>query len=123
MKNLTFLVSTLAAIAGLAVAPLAQAHASLKVSVPAAGATVDASPAEIALTFNEKVEEAFSAITLKDAAGKDVDAPKAHVDAQDGATLHLAPPTLAPGAYTVQWVAVGHDGHRRTGEFKFTVKR
>ncbi|MBW8780056.1 MAG: copper resistance protein CopC [Burkholderiales bacterium] len=108
--------------ASLGFAPLVQAHASLKASSPPAGATVEASPKDIALTFNEKVEEAFSAIALKDAGGKDVAAPKAHVDQADPTTLHLAAPPLASGVYTVQWVAVGHDGHRRTGDFKFTVK-
>jgi len=108
--------------AALGFTQLAQAHASLKASSPTAGATVEASPKDIALTFNEKVEEAFSAITLKDAAGKDVTAPKAQVDQAAPTILHLAAPSLASGVYTVQWVAVGHDGHRRTGDFKFTVK-
>lgn len=122
MKKLHLLATTLFALGAFAIAPLAQAHASLKTSVPATNATVDASPKEIVLTFNEKIEDAFSAITVKDAAGKDVTTPKAHVDTQDGTTLHLEPPTLASGVYTIQWVAVGHDGHRRTGDFKFTVK-
>ena len=98
------------------------AHASLKSSSPAAGVTVKAAPKEISLTFNEKLEEAFSAVTVKDAAGKDVATAKAKVDAADGMTLHLEVPTLSSGAYSVQWVAVSHDGHRRTGDFKFTVK-
>jgi methionine-rich copper-binding protein CopC len=101
---------------------VAAAHASLKSSSPAAGATVEIAPKEISLTFNEKVEEAFSAVTVKDAAGKDVATAKAKVDAADGTSLHLDVPTLSPGTYSVQWVAVSHDGHRRTGEFKFTVK-
>jgi methionine-rich copper-binding protein CopC len=36
--------------------------------------------------------------------------------------MKLAVPTLAPGKYTVQYTAVGHDGHRRKGEYSFTVK-
>jgi methionine-rich copper-binding protein CopC len=51
-----------------------------------------------------------------------VTAAKAHIDAADGAILHLDAPLLTSGVYTVQWVAVAHDGHRRTGEFKFTLK-
>jgi methionine-rich copper-binding protein CopC len=101
---------------------VAAAHASLKSSSPAAGAKVEVAPKEVALTFNEKVEEAFSAVTVKDAAGKDVATAKAKVDAADGMTLHMEVPTLSSGAYSVQWVAVSHDGHRRTGNFKFTVK-
>jgi len=101
---------------------VAAAHASLKSSSPAAGATVEVAPKEVSLTFSEKLEEAFSAVTVKDAAGKDVATAKAKVDAADGTTLHLEVPALPSGAYSVQWVAVSHDGHRRTGDFKFTVK-
>jgi methionine-rich copper-binding protein CopC len=101
---------------------VAAAHASLKSAIPAPGATVEAAPKEISLTFDDKLEEAFSAVTIKDAAGKDLATAKAKVDAADGKTLRLAVPTLASGAYSVQWVAVGHDGHRRTGDFRFTVK-
>ena len=101
---------------------IAAAHASLKRSSPAAGATVEVAPKEISLTFSENLEEAFSAVTVKDGAGKDVATAKAKVDATDGTTLHLQVPTLSSGAYSVQWVAVSHDGHRRTGDFKFTVK-
>ena len=101
---------------------IAAAHASLKSSSPAPGAAVEVAPKEISLTFNEKVEEAFSAVTVKDAAGKDVATAKAKVDATDGVTLHLEVPALSSGAYSVQWVAVSHDGHRRTGDFKFTVR-
>jgi methionine-rich copper-binding protein CopC len=106
----------------LALSPFAQAHASLKSSLPAANATLEAAPKDISLTFSEKVEESFSAVALEDAAGKDVTAAKAHIDATDGATLHLDAPLLRSGVYTVRWVAVAHDGHRRTGHFKFTVK-
>jgi methionine-rich copper-binding protein CopC len=29
---------------------------------------------------------------------------------------------LSAGSYTVTWAVAGHDGHRRKGDFKFTVK-
>jgi methionine-rich copper-binding protein CopC len=122
VKKLNIISIALVFAGTLALSPLAQAHASLKRSSPAANATVEAAPKDISLTFSEKVEESFSAIALKDAAGKEVTAAKTHVDAVDGATLHLDAPLLSSGVYTVQWVAVAHDGHRRTGEFKFTVK-
>lgn len=102
--------------------PSACAHASLKNSDPQAGATLAAAPKEITLTFNEKVEAAFSSITLSSADGKDVAAGKAKVDASNPAILHLDLPALSAGAYTVKWAVAGHDGHRRTGEFKFSVQ-
>ena len=30
--------------------------------------------------------------------------------------------SLKAGNYKVQWVGVGHDGHRRTGDYAFSVK-
>lgn len=100
----------------------ASAHAALKRSTPEAGATLAIAPKEVVLTFNEKVEQAFSTLTVADAGGKEVNAEKAKVDAADPAILRLQVPVLASGTYTVTWAVAGHDGHRRKGAFKFSVK-
>jgi methionine-rich copper-binding protein CopC len=122
MKALhTAFIATVMAAATLA-SPFASAHATLKSSNPEAGATLAAAPKEITLTFNEKIEEAFSTITLSDSQGKEIAAEKAKVDAADPAIVHLAAPALSSGSYTVTWAVAGHDGHRRKGDFKFTVK-
>lgn len=123
MKKLNTLALCLALTSLIFTSPYAAAHATMKSSIPAAGSTVDVAPKEVVLTFNEKVEESFSSITVKDSAGKEVTAAKVHIEATTPETLHLNIPALTSGTYAVQWVAVGHDGHRRTGEFKFTVKR
>lgn len=122
MKSLhLFALSCVLSSAALISSP-AFAHAVLKSSIPAAGASVDAAPKQITLSFNEKLEEAFSSVSLKDASGKDVATGKVQMDAANPATLRLDLPALSTGAYSVQWVAVGHDGHRRLGDFTFTVK-
>lgn len=122
MKALhTIILATAMATAALA-SPFASAHASLKSSIPAAGATVATAPKEISLTFNEKVEEAFSTVTLADGQGKPVASGKAKVDAGNPAILRMQAPPMSAGAYTVTWAVAGHDGHRRKGAFKFTVK-
>lgn len=122
MKALhTAFIATVMAAATLA-SPFASAHATLKSSNPEAGATLAAAPKEITLTFNEKIEEAFSTITLSNSQGKEIAAEKAKVDAADPAIVHLAAPALSSGSYTVTWAVAGHDGHRRKGDFKFTVK-
>lgn len=122
MKALhTIILATATATAALA-SPFAAAHASLKSSIPAAGATVATAPKEISLTFNEKVEEAFSTVTLADGQGKPVASSKAKVDAGNRAILRMQAPTMSAGTYTVTWAVAGHDGHRRKGAFKFTVK-
>lgn len=117
----TFLITAAMAAAVIA-SPLAAAHASLKSSNPAAGAALVASPKEIVLIFNEKVEEAFSTITLSDGKGKPVVSDKAKVDVSNPGMLRLNAPALTGGSYTVTWAVAGHDGHRRKGDFKFTVK-
>ncbi len=103
-------------------APFAAAHVAIKQTIPAADAMLAVSPPEILLTFTEKVEPAFSSATVKNARGVDVSAAKSRIDASDPATLRLTVPALSPGVYGVQWIAVGRDGHRRTGNVKFTVK-
>ena len=122
MKSLHTMIVVSALAAAALASPFAWAHATLKNSNPEAGSTLAAAPQEITLTFNEKVEPAFSSITLADGAGKAVAAGKAKVDADTPAILRVEVPALSAGAYTVTWAAAGHDGHRRKGDFKFTVK-
>src|SRR4051812_44507754 len=127
MKTLHTLIASVIVTAATLAAPFAAAHASLKIANPPANAVLDVAPKEIALTFNEKVEQAFSSITLTDAGGHAVagavaDKVKATVDAANPAILRLVLPPLSAGAYTVGWAVAGHDGHRRKGEFTFTVK-
>jgi methionine-rich copper-binding protein CopC len=122
MKTLRTIISAATLAAATLASPLASAHASLKSSNPEAGATVATAPKEISLTFNEKVEEVFSTVTLVDSAGKPVVTSKAKVDAGNPAILRVQVPSLSAGAYAVSWAVAGHDGHRRKGDFKFTVK-
>jgi len=122
MKPFRTLIIAASMAAAIVASPFAVAHASLKSSNPESGAALVSAPKEIVLTFNEKVEEAFSTITLADGEGKPVVSDKAKVDAANGAILRLNAPALTAGSYTVTWAVAGHDGHRRKGEFKFTVK-
>jgi len=100
----------------------AWAHASLQNASPPINAALSVSPKEVSLRFNEKLEAAFSSIKVFDSKGHAVTADKATVDTKDPAILRLAMPMLRPEKYTVEWVAVGHDGHRRTGSHVFAVK-
>ena len=100
----------------------AMAHAIVTKSSPAQGAEVAAMPREVSITFNEKVEKLFSTAILADGSGKTISTPKAQIDPANPAMLRLAVPVLASGKYLVKWTAVGGDGHRRTGDIRFTVK-
>ncbi|WP_342114515.1 copper resistance CopC family protein [Pseudoduganella sp. OTU4001] len=122
MKTLRSLIAGGALLATAVASPLAAAHAVLKASEPQSGAVLAAPPQHIVLTFNEKIEPAFTSVTVSNAKGDKVSAGKAVPDAGNPAAVKLAVPALGAGAYTVKWAVAGHDGHRRTGEFKFTVK-
>ena len=98
------------------------AHAVVKQSVPANGAVLDAAPAQVEITFNEKVEKLFSTVTLKSAEGKAVPTAKASVDPANPSVLRLPVPALAGGKYVAHWTAVGHDGHRLSGDIRFSIK-
>lgn len=122
MKALFNVMGAAVVVATVLASPIAAAHATLKSSDPQAGTTLAAAPKEVALTFNEKIEEAFSSITLTDAAGNAATTGKAKVDSANPAIVRVDTPALQSGTYTVKWAVAGHDGHRRTGNFTFTVK-
>lgn len=110
----------LSAIMLVAAPAVAEAHARLLSSNPAAGATV-AAPRSIALTFSERSVPAFSGLELVNAQGVRTDVRTS--TSQDGKVLTgaLARP-LSAGAYTVNWRIASGDGHRMTGSFSFTVR-
>lgn len=123
MHRLQSLVLSVVLGASTLASPLAMAHATIQLSEPAANAQLDKSPGAITLTFNEDVEPTFSSIVLQDATGKAVpDIGKAAVDAANKRLLKLDLPALKSGGYIVRWVAVGPDGHRRNGQYNFSVK-
>ena len=100
----------------------AMAHAIVTKSTPTKEAVLTAAPREVTITFNEKVEKLFSTAALTDVDGKAIATPKATIDPANPAVLRLAVPALGAGKYVVKWTAVGGDGHRRTGDIRFTVK-
>jgi hypothetical protein len=99
----------------------ALAHASLKTADPAPNATV-AAPKMIRLLFSEEIAKKFSTFTLTDTDGNPV--PTMSMDSQNAKGLAAMPAMpLAPGLYTVSWIAVStDDGHKTMGTFSFTVQ-
>ncbi|WGS44987.1 copper resistance protein CopC [Burkholderia sp. JSH-S8] len=104
------------------IAQAAHAHAFPKVQQPAAGATLATAPHTVSIEFDEALEPAFSSITVADSQGKPVVDGKSAVDAANRKLMKAALSALAPGTYTVNWVAVANDGHRTQGHYAFTVK-
>jgi methionine-rich copper-binding protein CopC len=99
----------------------AQAHARLVSAEPAPNTTV-AAPMLIQLHFSEEIARKFSRIKLTHTGGAAI--VLMTMDATDAKSLSLMPnAALAPGPYTITWIAVAtDDGHKTTGTFSFTVK-
>ena len=112
---------TLAVLLTATVGRIAWAHPVLEASDPGQGATVS-SPKEIRLTFTENLVAKFSGLTIKDQSGRSIGTANPSVDPNDKRQLIVPISTpLPPGAYDVDWHAVGADTHRVTGHFSFRV--
>ena len=111
-----------AGVLALALAGSALAHSLLLESSPATGARLAAPPPEISLRFNNRIEKKLSTIRLLDEGG----APRpVTVLAADGPVDRLTArvPSLAPGAWRVEWRVLSTDGHIVSGGFSFRVAR
>jgi len=96
----------------------ATAHAFLDHAEPRVGNKVAAPPREVTLWFTQKLEPAFSTITVTNAAGDRVDAGKTRVN---GTQMSV---TLRPGGtgtYHVTWRVLSVDTHTTDGSFTFQV--
>jgi methionine-rich copper-binding protein CopC len=98
------------------------AHAYLVRSAPAARASVARAPARVQLWFNERLEPAYSRLSVWDGGGKRVDAGDVEVAASEPTRLSVAVPALPPGPYTVKYRVLSVDGHVVESEFSFTVR-
>ena len=103
-------------------ARLALAHAFPERADPRVGAVVQGSPDAVRIWFDGELEPAFCQIAVSDGSGQRVDRGDARVDANGRRLLQVSVPPLAPGTYSVHWAVLSIDGHRTTGDFRFTVK-
>ena len=112
------------ALAGVGVlASPASAHALLKRSYPAAGASLPRAPRAMLLFFTEAPEPSLSTVSLLDSSGQSVGGVgKPTVVAGNAEELRVALPRLADGVYTVNWRTVSKvDGHVTGGSFAFGI--
>ncbi len=102
--------------------PEALAHAKLIRSQPGPFEALAASPADVRLWYNERLEDEFNAIEVIDATGQHVQTGTAHVNPQDRTNLLVRLGNLTPGSYAVHWRIFSLDGHPARGRFIFSVK-
>ncbi|MCA0331200.1 MAG: copper resistance protein CopC [Actinobacteria bacterium] len=104
---------------GLAGLAPASAHDEILSTSPKDGASLEAPPAEIVLTFGEEVEDIGAAVVVTDSAGQKLATGKPVVK---GVTVTQAvAPATAAGKVKVAWRVVSSDGHPVSGTFSFTV--
>lgn len=100
----------------------AWAHAKLMKSEPARRAVLTKAPAIVRLWFNEKLEPAFSSVSVEGADGKIVGQARSRVARDDPKRLELDLPPLAGGEYSVRFEVLSVDGHPVKSGFSFTVR-
>lgn len=125
MQKKTFMPLSAALIAAslFAFSQSAFAHAHLKSSVPADNQETGRAPQSLTLNFSEGIEPAFSGVEVRDAKNKTVAHEKTEFDAKQGnrLTVPFAAP-LKPGEYQVSWHVLSVDGHKTSGNYRFSVK-
>jgi methionine-rich copper-binding protein CopC len=96
----------------------AQAHALLDHAEPRVGNKVESLPHEVTLWFTQKLEPAFSKVTVTNAAGERVDSGKARVS---GNQMSVSLRSGGSGTYHVNWHVLSVDTHTSEGSFTFQV--
>ena len=96
----------------------ASAHAMLDHAEPRVGNKVKTAPHEVRLWFTQKLEPAFSTITVTNATGERVDSRKVRISGEQ-MSISLRP--CGAGTYHVTWRAVSVDTHTTDGNFAFQV--
>jgi copper resistance protein C len=117
MRMLIFVTSALLT---LSAGTAARAHALLDHAEPRVGNKVASSPHEVTLWFTQKLEPAFSTVTVTNAAGERVDSGKPRVSGNQ-----MSVPLRAGGAgtYHVNWHVLSVDTHTTEGNFSFQVSQ
>jgi methionine-rich copper-binding protein CopC len=96
----------------------ATAHAMLDRAEPRVGNKVATAPREVTLWFTQKLEPAFSTITVTNSAGQRVDSGKTRVS---GNQMSVSLRSAGPGTYHVTWRVLSVDTHTTDGSFSFQV--
>jgi methionine-rich copper-binding protein CopC len=96
----------------------ASAHAFLDHAEPRVGNKVATAPREVTLWFTQKLEPAFSTITVTNSAGQRVDTGKTRVS---GSQMSISLRPAGTGTYHVTWHVLSVDTHTTDGSFAFQV--
>lgn len=112
----------LSALAIIAFAGETWSHAFLVKAIPARRATLLRPPNRVQLWFNERLEPAYSTVSVTDATGRRVDGQEVKVGPEDPKLLSVPLPPLEAGTYTIRFRVLSVDGHVVESEYLFTVR-
>jgi copper transport protein len=100
----------------------ASAHALVKSSDPADGATVAQSPSRVRIVFTERPDVKLTFIHVLNSSGTAMEQGPARAVPGQADAVDQPVPTLPKGVYTVTWRTVSRDdGHVTAGSFSFGV--
>jgi methionine-rich copper-binding protein CopC len=102
--------------------PAALAHAILVRSAPPHRAVLSQAPERVDLWFNERLEPAYSTVSVWNEAGRQVDGGDVTVAPDDPRRLSVSVSARGPGLYTVKYRVLSVDGHVVDSRLSFTVK-
>jgi len=100
----------------------ASAHAVLVKSSPARRAVLAQPPARVELVFNERLEPAYSTLSVWTTDNTRVDDGKVVVGPEDPRRLSVGLKPVKHGAYAVKYRVLSVDGHLVEGTFPFEVR-
>lgn len=112
-------IALLAALALVAPATGASAHASWLSSTPEAGATVDAAPSQVRVDFDSGLLDSGAALVVTNADGVVISEPRPVIERS--AISVAVDPGAPAGVYTVAFRIVSEDGHTVSDSFDYTV--
>ncbi|QOZ69351.1 copper resistance CopC family protein [Bradyrhizobium arachidis] len=95
-----------------------RAHAFLDHAEPRVGNKVATPPRQVTLWFTQKLEPAFSSVTVTGPGGQRVDTGKARVS---GEQMSVSLKPSGTGTYHVNWRVLSVDTHTTDGSFTFQV--
>jgi methionine-rich copper-binding protein CopC len=113
---------TLAIALALLLPEIAGAHAVLVKSSPARRAVLAAPPTRVELTFNERLEPAYSTVSVWAAGDVRVDDGKIVIAPDNPRRVSVGLPALKHGNYTVKYRVLSVDGHVVEGAYPFEIR-
>lgn len=103
-------------------AGVAAGHAVLQRAEPRVESRLKRAPDEVKLSFSERLEPAYSRLSVVNERGEQVDRRDSRVDRADPTLLRATLPPLPPGTYKVLWRVLAIDGDVTEGAFTFRIE-